>query len=324
MCRFCERPLLFRVAACEAGAASVTGVDRQLPVSAVSLACSNPTCLPPQICRQLANLTAPPPPSVASALALRHALRLRTPLRHVPQLHAPLALAYARRPEPTRRTRRRRLPGQPRRADCSGEPGSSDPASPNGRQRAPAVRSGLAHRRNPVLVTLGELARARTDGACAIRSRCFCCSPRSGWRSRSRPARRHQAEQRRDAGAAQHRADAGQTPRDLRRLAARPRQPRRDHHDGRRRRRSRVHRDAGAVANGPADTQSGARHRESRRQGAVPACTAQRRLQRCGPPIPPRARMTQQLLRELDDSGANVAVDQQSGKGDARRSSSSS
>ncbi len=44
----------------------------------------------------------------------------------------------------------------------SGEHGSPEPPAANGAaaaQQAPAVRSGLAHRRNPALATLGELAQ---------------------------------------------------------------------------------------------------------------------------------------------------------------------
>ncbi len=64
------------------------------------------------------------------------------------------------------------------------------------------MRSGLAHRRNPALVKLGDVARARVGCCCATRCRCSCCSPRSGWRS---PSRRCSARSSR-------RARAGQVP----------------------------------------------------------------------------------------------------------------
>ena len=96
---------------------------------------------------------------------------------------------------PDSRTNPRTIPSHDRRARKSpiepepdGAPEADEHASSNGLSRpggvkppTAKVRSGLAHKRNPALVFLGDVAQGTRRVACsATRWRRSCCSPRSG------------------------------------------------------------------------------------------------------------------------------------------------
>ena len=146
------------------------------------------------------------------------------------------------RPEPSDDRRHRNLPSPgARRAARRLAPTARPPAG------RPPVRSGLAHRRNPVLVTLGDV-RSRVRGESLLRDPLALFLLLASIALTITFASLlgcDQAEQRRDAGPAQHGPEPRQAPPDRERGAARPRQPRRDRRRPRQRRRSSA---AGVIA----------------------------------------------------------------------------
>ncbi len=205
------------------------------------------------------------------------------------------------------------FPGQPPgEPDFSGEPGSSDPASPNGRAaNAPAVRSGLARRRNPALVTLGELAQGAKRTALRDPLALFLLLASIGLAITFATL----------LGDIKPSSAGTQAPLStVQKLAKRHEISNAlvlDHDN-----RVEITTRAGATISVPGNTGAsgtgtatgGAATGGAATGGAVAGITVPvPRLLWAS--YPASGAITQQLLRELDESGANVAVDQQPGKG---------
>ena len=263
--------IAFPLAACDAGASGRSRSD------AHGRPCPTSPATRPRERRRTRS-----PIARSSAAATRSATRPRPDDRARPTTtDAP--------PEPREQRRRRR--SQRRctpRAATTGALGAGPPAQPRAR-RARRLR-----------------AQGCAASPSATRSRCSCCSPRSGSRSRSPPC---SATSSRAARATQVPLSTVQTLAKRHEIAsaraARPRQPRRADDD------SRCRHDRHSDALRP--TPSRARHTAAATAAAPPRHR----------PVVPRmlwaaypasGAQTQQLLRELYASGAIVAVDQQSGK----------
>jgi len=179
--------------------------------------------------------------------------------------------------------------------------GSPEPASPNGRTRshAPTVRSGLAHRRNPALATLGEVAQSARRIALRDPLALFLLLASIGLAitfatllGDIRPSSAGtQAPLSTVQKLAKHREISNALLLD---------------HD------NRVEITTRPSATISIPGTSGAAGSSSGGAAAGITVPVPRLLWAS---YPASGALTQQLLRELDDSGANVAVDQQSGKG---------
>jgi cell division protease FtsH len=179
--------------------------------------------------------------------------------------------------------------------------GSPEPASPNGRTRsqAPTVRSGLAHRRNPALAMLGEVAQSARRIALRDPLALFLLLASIGLAiafatllGDIRPSSAGtQAPLSTVQKLAKHREISNALLLD---------------HD------NRVEITTRPSATISIPGTSGAAGSSSGGAAAGITVPVPRLLWAS---YPASGALTQQLLRELDDSGANVAVDQQSGKG---------
>ncbi len=196
-------------------------------------------------------------------------------------------------------------PGAPR----EGEYGSPEPASlpasasANGRARghAPAVRSGLAQRRNPVLATLGELAQGARRAALRDPLALFLLLASIGLAIAFATL----------LGDIKPSSAGTQAPLStVQKLAKRKEISNAlllDHDN-----RVEITARAGATISIPGNTGTSATGSTTGGAAAGITIPVPRLLWAS---YPASGALTQQLLRELDESGANVAVDQQSGKG---------